>query len=136
MTVETTEYSDVDFRIRCGVDKKLSNIEGVDSYGIKVSTAGKEVYYNEETATSWGSDEDYLYVTIALDDILTTMSRSAVEFTVTAYVVVDGVTYESESSKTYSVAGLVSEYYNGSDETIKNAVASLYDLYDKEGLFA
>ena len=136
VTVETTEYSDVDFRIRCGVDKKLSNIEGVDSYGIKVSAAGKEVYYNEEAATSWGSDEDYLYVTIALGDILTTMSRSSVEFTVTAYVVVDGVTYESESSKTYSVAGLVSEYYNGSDETIKNTVASLYDLYDKEGLFA
>lgn len=135
-SVTVTEYSDVDFRIRCGVDYYLADIEGVDSYGIKVSTAGKEVYYNEETATSWGSDEDYLYVTIALGDILTTMSRSSVEFTVTAYVVVDGVTYESESSKTYSVAGLVSEYYNGSDETIKNTVASLYDLYDKEGLFA
>ena len=135
-TVEVTTYSDVDFRIRCGVDYYLADIEGVDSYGIKVSAAGKEVYYNEETATSWGSDEDCLYVTIALGDILTAMSRSSVEFTVTAYVVVDGVTYESESSKTYSVAGLVSEYYNGSDETIKNAVASLYDLYDKEGLFA
>lgn len=135
-TVEVTTYSDVDFRIRCGVDYYLADIEGVDSYGIKVSAAGKEVYYNEETATSWGSDEDCLYVTIALGDILTIISRSSVEFTVTAYVVVDGVTYESESSKTYSVAGLVSEYYNGSDETIKNAVASLYDLYDKEGLFA
>ncbi len=134
-SVEVTTYSDVDFRIRCGVDYDLADIEGVDSYGIKVSAAGKEIYYNEETATSWDSDEDCLYVTIALGDILTTMSRSSVEFTVTAYVVVDGVTYESESSKTYSVAGLVSEYYNGTDETIKNAVASLYDLYDKEGLF-
>ena len=132
-TIEVTTYSDVDFRIRCGVDYYLADIENIDSYGIKVSTNDKEVNY-DTTATSWGSDEDYLFVTLSLGDVLTKMDRSSVEFTVAAYVVVDGIEYVSEATKTYSVVDLVVAYYNGSNADVKAAVAPLYELFVEKDL--
>lgn len=118
----TTEmgYEDVDFRIKCGVDKALGDIKGVDSYGIKV-TADKEM---ELSAT--GKDEDYLFAVISLGDVLTNAQRLDVVFTVQAYVVIGDVTYVSESTKSFSVRQMVEAYY--ADAATTDLVASLYNL--------
>lgn len=113
-------FSDVDFRVKCGVDKALGDIKGVESYGIKV-TADKEM---ELSAT--GEDEDYLFAVISLGDVLTKAQRLDVVFTVQAYVVIDDVTYVSESTKSFSVRQMVEAYY--ADAATTDLVASLYNL--------
>ena len=114
-------FTDVDFRIKCGVDKALADIKGVESYGIKVFTADKEM---ELAAT--GDDETCLFAVISLGDALTNAERLNVVFTVQAYVVVEGITYTSELTKSFSIAQLVEVYYNNTETSEK--VASLYEL--------
>ena len=120
-TIMKDIFSDVDFRIKCGVDKALADIKGVESYGIKVSTADKEM---ELAAT--GNDETCLFAVISLGDALTNAERLNVVFTVQAYVVVEGITYTSELTKSFSIAQLVEVYYNNAETSEK--VASLYEL--------
>lgn len=121
-----TEYSNVDFRIRCGVDLAVKDIEGATEYGILVTAGDKTVNYAwNETDGIYGSDATCLFVTISLGDALTNKERLSTEFTVCAYVVVDGVTYTSTSTKTYSVESMVNEYY-AADAT-KDLVADLYN---------
>ena len=121
----TTEYSNVDFRIRCGVDLAVKDIEGATEYGILVTAGDKTVNYAWNTTDGiYGSDATCLFVTISLGDALTNKERLSTEFTVCAYVVVDGVTYTSTSTKTYSVESMVNEYY-AADAT-KDLVADLY----------
>ena len=50
-------------------------------------------------------------------------------FTVQAYVVIEGVTYVSELTKSYSVREMVEEYYANPETT--ELVASLYNLITK-----
>ena len=130
---ETNFFSDVDFRLRCGVDKKLSNIEGVSSYGIRISSSAKSKLY-DATSEYWNEDDSCYYVIISLGDVLTNSSRIYEEFTVDAYIVVDGATYYSKSYKKYSIYSIVDEYYN--NEETKSLVTSLYDLLVEMDIYA
>ena len=124
-------FENVDFRIRCGVDAAIDNI--ADSYGIRVTANGVSKSY-DMTSDFWGEDADYVYATISLGDVLTNSDRLDAKFTVEAYIVVDGATYYSTSSTTYSVIDLVVEYYNNAET--KEVVASLYDLLLEMGKIA
>lgn len=134
-------YQNSEFRLRCAVDASVSEIADVTEYGIYVSVVGgSKVHYNKDTATSWATAENngaqVYYVVINLGDIINKPTRLGTEFTVQAYVIADGETYYSELSKTYSVAGLIKEYYtneNSSDET-KEKVKQLYDYCASLGL--
>ena len=121
---EVTTYSDSKFVIRCGIDAAIADITDIDSFGIRVSAGGKTVDYNSTSATSWAFDEtkNVYYVVINLGDIINDTAKLGTEFTVQAYVVYDGVTYVSTSSKTYSVASMIKAY--------KEAGESVDHLYD------
>ena len=116
-------YKNSAFAFRFGVDATLANIEGVDSYGIMVTADGKTMYYTTD-ASSWAVDGGLCYVTVNLGDIINDTKKLGTEFTVKAYVEIDGVKYASEMEKTYSVASIVAYYY---DENSIEAVAHLYE---------
>ena len=133
---ETTmdTYSNVDFRIRCGVDATLADIEGVQSYGIQVTANNKTVMYTYDLnvagfgSTTFidekiGEEKELIYVVLSLGDLIN-YNRLGVEFTVQAFAVINDVTYVSESDKTYSIADMVIEYY----ESGISEVSGLYDL--------
>ena len=116
------------FRIRCGIDFAIADIEGVESFGIKVATSEKEKEY-DETSEFWAEDntseEQCYYVVIDLGNLFAADERFEIEFTVSAYVVVDGEIYYSEFEKTFSVAYLVAYYYESLEV---EQVKPLYDL--------
>ena len=121
--------SDSKFVFNCGVDATLAGIEGVTAYGIAVSTGDKVVPYTSE-ATSWSDADDMFSVSIDLGDIINNKTRLTTEFTVRAYVVVDGTTYYSTEEKTYSVASIVKQYHNGGEN-----VEHLYNILTEYGLY-
>lgn len=132
-------YQNSEFRLRCAVDASVSEIANVSEYGIYVSVVGgSKVHYNEDTATSWATAENngaqVYYVVINLGDIINKPTRLGTEFTVQAYVIADGETYYSELSKTYSVAGLIKEYYT--NEKTKEKVEQLYNYCVSMGLIS
>ena len=65
-----------------------------------------------------------------MGDIINDLAKLSTKFTVYAYVVVDGETYVSEKSKTYSVASMIKEY-KGQNIT---EIQGLYDYLDIKGL--
>ena len=73
-----------------------------------------------------GSDDTCLFAVISLGDALTNAERLDVVFTVQAFIVIEGVTYVSEQTKSFYVREMVEAYYNNPETTDK--VASLYDL--------
>ena len=105
------EYSEVDFRFKLGVDSAIANLEGVTAHGICVSDGVEDRYYD---STKYIIDEEngISYVVISLGDIINDSNRASVEFTVCAYVVVNGTTYTSTASKSYSACSII-EYYLG-----------------------
>ncbi len=131
-TIDT--YSEVEFRLRCGVDATLAAIEGIQSYGIQVTANNKtEKYIYDSEVAGFGSttfidektgeEKELIYVVLSLGDLIN-YNRLDVEFTVQAFAVINGVTYVSESTKTYSIADMVIEYY----ESGISEVSGLYDL--------
>lgn len=117
-------YTDVDFRIRVGVDSAIANLEDADSWGIKVTSSNGTVKEYLADSDYIFTEGDFIFAIISLGDVLNNSERLTVEFTVEAYVVVDGVNYYSNQSKTYSVAGMVQKYY---EEDGNTAVESLYN---------
>jgi len=127
-TVETG-YANSSFAFRFGADKALADIEGVASYGLAVSTDGKNYVYFSTDAKSWKVDE-YCHVTVDLGDIINDLTKLSTKFTAKAYVEVDGVKYVSETEATYSVADMIKEYHGlGISE-----VTDLYDYLAENGL--
>ena len=128
---EVTTYSDSKFVIRCGIDADIENIDGVESFGIRVSTGAKTEYYNVDTANSWTLDAEnnVYYVVINLGDIINNAERLSTEFTVQAYVVYGGITYESESTKVHSVVSMVKAYKEAGEN-----VEHLYNYLVSKGL--
>lgn len=114
-------FTDTDFRIKCGVAKDLANIEGIESYGVKVSTSSKEEYLAAEY-----NDATCLYAIISLGNVLTDLDRLDVEFTVQAYVVVEGIIIDSDSVKTMSLRDLIETYYEM--PSVTEQIAPLYNL--------
>ena len=115
------------FVLNCGVDAALAEIDDVDAFGIKVAAGENEVYYTfgDENVKSWKNEGGMLSVSIDLGNMFDNVERFETKFTVRAFVEVDGVKYESELEKTYSVASMVEEYYE-----VKNIteVEHLYNI--------
>ncbi len=138
-----TAYSDVDFRIKAGIDKGLSDNADVTEYGIEV-TAGSQIkrYYSTgkvetyidgkltktvDSSNLYKSEEaadGKEYVVISLGDVLNNFDNASIEFTVKAFVVIDGGIVSSTSEKTYSVKDMVDAYYANSET--KELVAGAY----------
>lgn len=112
----TTVYSEVDFRIKCGVDKALTSLTGLTGdekydWGISVTANGQTKYYNSTSEFIVSDDENNKkYVIISLGDVLNEVTKAKTEFTVRAYVEVDGDKYVSTEFKTYSVESMIKEY--------------------------
>ena len=133
-TVQQDVFSNSQFAIRCGVDAALTQIEGVEEYGIKVTAGGKSVNYTTD-ANSWTVANGVAYITLNLGtEMFDNLARFSTEFTVEAYVVVDDITYTSTQTKTYSVAGMVDTYFNGDNAEAKAAVTHLYNYLVTKGL--
>ena len=129
-TTEQEVYKNSNFAFRFSVDKALTSIDGIDGYGLMVSAGGKDVYYSVG-ANSWTVDGELCYVTVNLGDIINDTAKLSVEFTVKAYVEVDGQKYYSDAKKTYSVASMIKTYF----ETEKiSDVEHLYKYLKSNGL--
>lgn len=132
-----TEYSytNVDFRLRCGVDAAIDDI--ANEYGIKVTINGKSRTY-DMSSDFWGKDADFVFVTIDLGDVINHAERLDAEISIQAYAVVDEIAYYSEAIKTFTIAELVSEYYNSYKDhaTFGEAITALYGLLEKMGKIA
>ena len=114
------------FVLKCGVDATLENIEGADSYGIRVTAGGKTVDYTSLTV----GDDGKIYVAINLGDIINVDAKLTTDFTVCAFVEANGVKVVSTSTKTYSVAGMVDEYHTQGIEEVEH----LYNVLNERGL--
>lgn len=136
---ELKEYkalSDSNFMIRCGVDNSIENIEGIDTYGVKVSAGNNTVYYSDSLTSTIENGVSFTYVVINLGDIINDVTKLTTKFTVAAYVEVEDVKYISESVKEYSVADMVKEYYTNGPEETKAKVEHLYNYLVEQGLIA
>ena len=137
-TFNADAYSDVDFRIRCGVDNLIDTVAAElddTTYGIEVKTSTKTVkYYSNNALYDDSTDPNIAFVVIDLKDVLGNISRASEEFTVRAFVNYSGDFYYSASEKTYSVAGLVNEYYTGLDAEVVTAVTPLYNVLTALGV--
>lgn len=133
----TVNYSNVDFRIRCGIDKdlatKVQTLGQEAVYGISVSTSEKEVKY-ASTSEFYQVEEKVngkAYVIIDLGDVLNNSERIDVVFTVRAYVEIDGETYYSSEEKCYSLVDLVQTYLN--NENTKDLMVNLRTIFEGFG---
>lgn len=113
----TAKYTvrDVDFRIRCAIDEGLAELNEDYSvtFGIEVTAGGKTVRYSNSDGASFQTSGGKQFVTLDLGDMLNTnYANLDTEFTVKAFVEHNGVYYYSTNAKTYSVKGMVNQYYN------------------------
>ena len=113
----TAKYTvrDVDFRIRCAIDEGLAvlNEDYAITFGIEVTAGGKTVRYSNSDGAAFQTSGGKQFVTLDLGDMLNTnYANLDTEFTVKAYVGYDGGIIYSTNEKTYSVKGMVNQYYN------------------------
>jgi len=121
-TNTVTEYSDSNFRFKCGIDSSISeefaSLENV-TYGIEVTSNGDTKYFEYTSELLLlDSESGIKFVIIDLEDVLNNKDRIDDEFTVRAYAEYDGITHVSENAKTYSVYSIVQEYINQSVEAV------------------
>lgn len=121
-------YSDVDFRLKLGVDASLANIEGLSvgesyTYGIEVSTSDKTKDY-----TTLHTDGTVSYVVVSLSDVLNNPERLTTVFTVRAYAEYNGERYYSSKVQQHSVASIVKAYQSSNTLTDEQK-AVINDLY-------
>ena len=137
----TIEYSS-EFRMKCGVDGAIKNIaslaEGKEfSWGIEVSDGMTDprYYASNSEYMLYDDNSEMQYVIINLGDVLNNIARAEKEFTVRAYVEVDGIKYYSSEAKTYSVASIVDVYcgFENLSEEQKVQVNSLNDVLTSLG---
>lgn len=111
-----TVYENAEFRIKCAVDSALTSLSGLTGdekydWGISVTANGQTKYYNSTSEFIVSDDENNKkYVIISLGDVLNEVTKAKTEFTVRAYVEVDGDKYVSTEFKTYSVESMIKEY--------------------------
>ena len=135
-TVAKDVYSGAEFRIKFGIAKEDMNavMEDVPAgavFGLEVSTADK----TEQFTTFRDDDETCHYVVVSLGDVINEIENATVEFTVKAFIQLDGITYYTEDAtlvKTYSVASMVETYYTNGDTRVE----SLYNYFESKGLYA
>lgn len=129
----TTEYSEVDFRIKCGVNKAIEQIKNVESYGVAVYTTTSPVHYSstENSTYYYTSDSTHNYALISLGDVLNNQDRLNVKFNVCAFVVVEGTYLYSSNVKSYTLLELIKVYYNM--ESYKSQVTPLVEVLTSMG---
>lgn len=126
---EEVVLKDSDFRLNCGIDSTIADVEGATSYGIRVTANGKTKDYTSETATSWAEKGGKFYVVLSLGDIVNDVEKLCTEFTVEAFAVIDGEVVVSKNAKKYSVATMVAAYQQAGEE-----VEHLYNYLVEKGL--
>lgn len=135
---ETTTYSNVEFRLQLGVDSTIATKASefsASEYGIKVTCGDRtETYAYTENVTRLDATNNIYYEIVSLGDVINNIDRASDEFTIQAYMVVDGTTYLSTATKTYSVKTMVFEYHEDANTTSK--VAGLYAFFEAQGLYA
>ena len=125
--VETKVYKDSNFAIRFAAAEGLTTLDGIEAYGLMISAGDKDVEFTADQLTVAGG---YCYMTVALGDIINNFDRLSTQFTVKAYVKVEGTKYLSEGEKTYSVVEMIKYYH---DELGIEDVAPLYDYFQAKG---
>lgn len=131
-------FTDVDFRIRCGVDKSLStlviDLDGA-TYGIEVSDGtNTKQYLSSSTFFQTEIDENgKSFVIIDLGDALTNQERLDQAFTVKAFIKYNGITYYSSNTKTYSICSLLQTYIDMNDANINNQISGLVGILENLG---
>ncbi|MBQ2794009.1 MAG: Ig-like domain-containing protein [Clostridia bacterium] len=130
-TVQKTVCSDSQFAFRFGVNAGIADIEGVTDYGLKVTAGDTEALYTPDTVKVWGNDGEMCYVTVNLGDIINNVTRLTTDFTVQAYVEVDGIKYYCENTTTYSVLDII-VYYVDTLEMEDVNIIHLYDFLSNE----
>ncbi len=131
-------YSDVDFRVKFGVDAEVAELTSLlpdgesYTYGIQVSDGT-----NTKEYATLNDDESVKYVVIGLGDVLNYSDRLTTVFTVKAYVDYNGERYYS-SSKSYSVASIVAAYKasSGLSEAQLAVINDLYAILESLGCYA
>ena len=132
---EIVDYVGVDFRAKFAVDSTVADIENIDSYGIKVSANGNAFLSTSETQ-HLDDKEPKLYTIVSFGDLLKNTSGLTAQFTVQAYVVVDGVTYLSETVKTFSIAEMIQIYATHQDYVdVAAQVTPLYEILQSLGCY-
>lgn len=129
----TAKYSfrDVDFRIRCAIDDSLAilNEDYSVTLGIEVTAGGQTRKYHNGASFQNGNGK--FFVTLDLGDMLNTnYANLDTEFTVRAYVEYQGAYFYSTNSKTYSVKGMVENYYKVQHI---DAVSEMKEILEKYG---
>lgn len=119
----TDVFTNAEFRMRFGVDAAIANIENVDSYGVVVTANGKSVEYSNVEI-----EGNMAYVVISLGDLFENEQRFSIEFTAQAFIVIDGITYLSENTKTHSVASMIAEYNKMDLGEQQGNVTHLYNI--------
>lgn len=124
---ETITYSDVDFRLRVGIDEMetfAAVYDMITSYGVEVSTASKtkKYYFNENTPTK--ENGNIQYTIIDLGDAFENPTRFEEEFTIRAFFIYNTNEHYSEFTKTASIKSLVGTYH--SDPNTAPLVEHLY----------
>lgn len=125
-------YTDVDFRLRCGVDSSLATLAATledATYGIEVSdgTTTRKYLSNNEYFTT-DNVNNISYVIIDLGDVLNNPSRINTVFTVRAFVTYDSDTMYSNSSCSYSVKDLVKYYHDMEIPEVNGLYSLLQEL--------
>lgn len=135
--IEIDGFADVDFRLKCGVDDILELVgDGLvgAEVGIEVSAGGKAVKKALGDSTiHYDTTNGIKYIVIDLGDLLNNTSRLDVEFTVKAYFAIDGNTFYSTSTKTYSVVDMIEEYNTSGPQSVKDAIAGLVTILTEMG---
>lgn len=137
---EQTVYENAEFRIKCAVDSALTSLSGLTGdeeydWGISVTANGQTKYYNSTSEFIVSDDENNKkYVIISLGDVLNEVTKAKTEFTVRAYVEIDGDKYVSNEFKTYSVESMIKEYNtNGKYSDYKTQIAPLVEVLSSLG---
>ncbi len=128
-----TSYDDVNFRIRCAIDGGIAelNEDYAVTFGIEVSAGGNTVKYANGSGASFQTAGGKQFVTLDLGDMLNiNYANLDTEFTIRAYVEYNGAYFYSTNTKTYSVKGMVNQYYNV--EHI-DAVSGLKEILENYG---
>ena len=105
------DYSNVKCVLGAGIDEAIAGDDitaAAHTYGIKVSTSSKTMYYNSDLAHDGG----LYYQLINLEDIINNKTRATDVFTVAAYIQIGETKYVSTATKEYSVSTLVDYYLN------------------------
>ena len=142
------EYKDVSCKLLVGVNTSVGDIDGVESYGLKVTDGTRTEYfasnnsgmYEATNAAFDGNTIRYMILDLCANDgdVINNISRAKTNITIAAYAEDADERYVSTNTKTYSVASLVKYYYDNRatlDEESKAAIIDFYKVLVAKGAY-